>query len=114
MKRVRQWSRGQESLLPGSAGSIYQRIYQYTGGRNHTDRSGNSAYGCGGKKLIPEKKHPQIALIGFESMFSDTSYFDELFGITLKTYFMKSMEQAAEKVELMIAEGQMYFWEEIQ
>lgn len=35
---------------PGSAGSIYQRIYQYTGGRNHTDRSGNSAYGCGGKK----------------------------------------------------------------
>lgn len=57
------------------------------------------------KKLIPEKKHPQIALIGFESMFSDTSYFDELFGITLKTYFMKSMEQAAEKVELGIAEG---------
>ncbi len=57
------------------------------------------------KKLIPEKKHPQIALIGFESMFSDTSYFDELFGITLKTYFMKSMEQAAEKVELAIAEG---------
>ena len=57
------------------------------------------------KKLIPEKKHLQIALIGFESMFSDTSYFDELFGITLKTYFMKSMEQAAEKVELAIAEG---------
>ena len=57
------------------------------------------------KKLIPKKKHPQIALIGFESMFSDTSYFDELFGITLKTYFMKSMEQAAEKVELAIAEG---------
>lgn len=57
------------------------------------------------KKIIPEKKHPQIALIGFESMFSDTSYFDELFGITLKTYFMKSMEQAAEKVELAIAEG---------
>lgn len=57
------------------------------------------------KKIIPEKKHPQIALIGFESMFSDTSYFDELFGITLKTYFMKSIEQAAEKVELAIAEG---------
>lgn len=25
-------------------------IREYTGGRNHTDRSGNSAYGCGGKK----------------------------------------------------------------
>ena len=41
---------GQNVICPGSAGSIYQRIYQYTGGRNHTDRSGNSAYGCGGKK----------------------------------------------------------------
>ena len=57
------------------------------------------------KSLYLKKKHLQIALIGFESMFSDTSYFDELFGITLKTYFMKSMEQAAEKVELAIAEG---------
>lgn len=57
------------------------------------------------KKMVPEKEHPQIALIGFESMFSDTTYFNQLFGITLKTYFMESMEQAAEKVELAISEG---------
>ena len=57
------------------------------------------------RKLVPDRKRPQIALIGFQSMFSDTTYFDELFGITLKTYFMTSMEQAAEKVALAIAEG---------
>ena len=57
------------------------------------------------RKLVPDKKRPQIALIGFQSMFSDTTYFDELFGICLKTYFMISMEQAAEKVNLAIDEG---------
>lgn len=60
---------------------------------------------AGAKAMIPGKIHPQIALIGIQSMFSDLTHFEELFDITLKTYFMEEIEEAAEKVELAISEG---------
>ena len=97
---------GQESLLPGECRQHISEEYTNIPVAEIILTGQEIALMvAAAKKLIPKKKHPQIALIGFESMFSDTSYFDELFGITLKTYFMKSMEQAAEKVELAIAEG---------
>ena len=57
------------------------------------------------KKKVPDKKCPQIALIGFKNMFSDTTYADELFDIRLKFYDITVIEQAAEKVDLAIQEG---------
>lgn len=57
------------------------------------------------KKKVPDKKCPQIALIGFKNMFSDTNYADELFDIRLKFYDITAIEQAAEKVDLAIQEG---------
>lgn len=57
------------------------------------------------KKKVPDKKCPQIALIGFKNMFSDTTYADELYDIRLKFYDITAIEQAAEKVDLAIQEG---------
>ena len=57
------------------------------------------------KKKVPDKKCPQIALIGFKNMFSDTTYADELFDIRLEFYDITAIEQAAEKVDLAIQEG---------
>lgn len=57
------------------------------------------------KKKVPDKKCPQIALIGFKNMFSDTTYADELFDIRMKFYDITAIEQAAEKVDLAIQEG---------
>lgn len=57
------------------------------------------------KKKVPDKKCPQIALIGFKNMFSDTTYADELFDIRLKFYDITAIEQTAEKVDLAIQEG---------
>ena len=57
------------------------------------------------KKKVPDKKCPQIALIGFKNMFSDTTYADELFDIRLKFYDITAIEQAAEKVDLAIQDG---------
>lgn len=57
------------------------------------------------KKKVPDKKCPQIALIGFKNMFSDTTYADELYDIRLKFYDITAIEQAAEKVDLAIKEG---------
>ena len=57
------------------------------------------------KKKVPDEKCPQIALIGFKNMFSDTTYADELFDIRLKFYDITAIEQAAEKVDLAIQEG---------
>lgn len=57
------------------------------------------------KRKVPDKKCPQIALIGFKNMFSDTTYADELYDIRLKFYDITAIEQAAEKVDLAIQEG---------
>ena len=57
------------------------------------------------KRKVQDKKCPQIALIGFKNMFSDTTYADELYDIRLKFYDITAIEQAAEKVNLAIQEG---------
>ena len=57
------------------------------------------------KRKVPDKKHPRIALIGFQNMFSDMTYADELFDVELKFYNITAIEQAAEKVDLAIEEG---------
>ena len=57
------------------------------------------------KRKVPDKKCPQIALIGFKNMFSDTTYADELYDIRLKFYDITAIEQAAEKVNLAIQEA---------
>ena len=40
-------------------------------------------------KQIIRKPKPAIAVIGFKNMFCDMSYFDEIYGIELRTYFVK-------------------------
>lgn len=57
------------------------------------------------KKQVPNKTCPQIALIGFRSMFSDMTYVDDLFNVRLKFYNITAIEQASEKVSQAIEEG---------
>ncbi len=38
-------------------------------------------------KQIVKKQQPVIAVVGFKNMFCDMSFFDELYGIQLRTYF---------------------------
>ena len=40
-------------------------------------------------KQIVKKQRPVIAVVGFQNMFCDMSYFDELYGIELRTYFAR-------------------------
>lgn len=40
-------------------------------------------------KQIVKKSKPVIAVVGFENMFCDMSYFDELYKIELRTYYVK-------------------------
>ncbi len=40
-------------------------------------------------KQIVKKPNPAIAVVGFRNMFCDMSYFDELYGIELRTYFAR-------------------------
>lgn len=40
-------------------------------------------------KQIIKKPRPVIAVVGFQNMFCDMSYFDELYGIELRTYFAR-------------------------
>lgn len=56
------------------------------------------------KKML-KKECPQIAIIGYENMYHNMSYFDEIFQIKLKTYFIDKIEQAKEMVERAIVEG---------
>ncbi len=51
------------------------------------------------------KEHPSIAVIGYRNMYSDMSYFDEIFDITLKPYFFDAIEEAEEAVGRAISEG---------
>lgn len=49
------------------------------------------------KKKVPDKKCPQIALIGFKNMFSDTTYADELFDIRLKFLISQPLSRQQKK-----------------
>ena len=42
-------------------------------------------------KQMLKKENPVIAVIGYRNMYGDMSYFDEIFDITLKTYFFPTL-----------------------
>lgn len=48
---------------------------------------------------------PRLGLICFENMIGDTSHFHELFGIDLKTYYVKSHQELTGAVSLAVDEG---------
>lgn len=56
-------------------------------------------------KSMLRKDCPKIAIIGFKNMYSDMSYFDEIFGISLKQYFIESIEYATEAVKQALGDG---------
>lgn len=61
-------------------------------------------------KQILKKEHPVIAVVGFQNMFCDMSYFDSLYGIQLHTFFAPdnemlrpvSLQAVEEKADLII------------
>lgn len=56
-------------------------------------------------KKLSGKKKPKIALIGFGNMFSDTSYFDELFSVNLTVCPIEDLQQIPEYMERMMQDG---------
>lgn len=56
-------------------------------------------------KRVLDRKHPSIAIIGFKNMYSDMTYFEEIFAITLKTYFIEALEESEEAVEQAAGDG---------
>lgn len=48
---------------------------------------------------------PRLGLICFANMIGDTSHFNELFGIDLKVYFVKSSEELSDTVDQAVADG---------
>ena len=61
-------------------------------------------------KQILKKEHPVIAVVGFQNMFCDMSYFDSLYGIELHTFFAPdnemlrpvSLQAVEERADLII------------
>lgn len=61
-------------------------------------------------KQILHKEHPVIAVVGFENMYCDMSFFNELYDIDLRLYYVKQGEELAvmtrkaveEKADLVI------------
>lgn len=56
------------------------------------------------KKIIKIDK-PKIAIIGFENMFGDTSYYDEIHDISLQMYLSQSFEKINENTVQAIRDG---------
>lgn len=50
-------------------------------------------------------ERPRIGLIGFANMLCDTSHFNALFGIDLRTYMVESSEELLGAVELALQDG---------
>ena len=48
---------------------------------------------------------PRLGLICFANMIGDTSHFNELFGIDLKVYFVKSSEELSDTVDQAVEDG---------
>lgn len=61
-------------------------------------------------KQILKKDNPVIAVVGFQNMFCDMSYFDMIYGIELRTYYVDkgaeleaaAMQAVQDGVDLMI------------
>lgn len=56
-------------------------------------------------KMIVNKDRPTIAVVGFENMFCDMSYFEEIYNINLRTYFVKNNSLLKEVSEEAIRAG---------
>lgn len=56
-------------------------------------------------KDVLNKEKPCIAIIGFENMFCDMSYFEEIFDITLKIFFLKALDGTAEAIREALLAG---------
>lgn len=56
-------------------------------------------------RQIVDKPRPVIAVVGFQNMFCDMSFFDELYGIELRTYFVKQGSQLPDAARAAIADG---------
>jgi len=56
-------------------------------------------------KEILAKTNPSVAIIGFKNMYGDMTYFEEIFDITLKTYFIETIEETDDMIGLALQEG---------
>ncbi|MDO4269020.1 MAG: PrpR N-terminal domain-containing protein [Eubacteriales bacterium] len=56
-------------------------------------------------KQIVSADRPVIAVVGFENMFCDMSYFDELYGIELRTYYARRGAELPEAVRRAVEDG---------
>ena len=54
---------------------------------------------------IVKKPKPVIAVVGFRNMFSDMSYFDELYDIELRTYFATQGAELSQMAGQAVADG---------
>ena len=58
-------------------------------------------------RQIADRPRPVIAVVGFKNMFCDMSFFDELYGIELRTYYARRGDELPE-VAQQAAED--HFW----
>lgn len=56
-------------------------------------------------KQIVKKETPIIAVVGFENMFCDMSYFNDIYGIDLRAYYAKVNTELKEATEAAIEAG---------
>lgn len=52
-----------------------------------------------------KKEHPQIAIVGFENMFTSMEHLEELFDFDLSLYLLKELEETRSKINAAIADG---------
>lgn len=56
-------------------------------------------------KQIIKKERPFIAAVGFKNMFCDMTYFEDIYGIKLRTYFAEGSQQLKEKALEAVEDG---------
>ncbi len=56
-------------------------------------------------KQIVNKPRPVIAVVGFRNMFCDMSFFDELYGIQLRTYYVKQGSELPGAARAAVEDG---------
>ena len=56
-------------------------------------------------KSMVEEKHPKIALIGFQNMFSNIDNFDDLFDVRIRKYYVSAAENLQLAADQAVADG---------
>lgn len=56
-------------------------------------------------KEILKSDHPVLGMVGFQNMFCDITFFDQIFGVTIKEYFASHSDELPAAVELAISDG---------